>query len=109
MILPAFFILAVDLGQQRQRLLAGLLHLPLLLCKLRLPRRLLMLIREMVNGVAAAQQVKPGEVRFTRRQIRDFTQWSDNQLKVHCLRLTDMEYLLVHGGSRPHRLQNELL
>ncbi|WP_238399307.1 hypothetical protein [Photorhabdus bodei] len=48
-------------------------------------------------------------VRFTRRDIRHYTQWSDNQLKVHCQRLADMEYLLVHGGSRGHLLQYELL
>ncbi|ADP09926.1 Dnag primase-like protein [Erwinia sp. Ejp617] len=72
-------------------------------------RRLLMLIQEMVHNLAAAQNKKPGEVRFTRREIREVTRWSDNQLKVHCLRLAEMEYLLVHGGSRGHLLQYELL
>ncbi|MGT7338069.1 DNA primase, partial [Escherichia coli] len=46
-------------------------------------RKLLLLIQTMVSEQAAAQHCKPGEVRFTRREIRDFTQWSDNQLKVH--------------------------
>ncbi|KFF70599.1 DNA primase [Pectobacterium brasiliense] len=72
-------------------------------------RKLLLLIQGMVNQLAHAQNKKPGEVRFTRRDIRDATQWSDNQLKVHCLRLVEMEYLLVHGGSRGHLLQYELL
>ncbi|POE07586.1 DNA primase [Pectobacterium odoriferum] len=72
-------------------------------------RKLLLLIQGMVNQLAHAQSRKPGEVRFTRRDIRDATQWSDNQLKVHCLRLVEMEYLLVHGGSRGHLLQYELL
>ena len=72
-------------------------------------RKLLLLIQQMVNEAAAAQHCKPGEVRFTRREIRNFTQWSDNQLKVHCMRLAEMEYLLVHGGSRGHLLQYELL
>jgi hypothetical protein len=48
-------------------------------------------------------------VRFTRRDVRDATNWSDSQLKVHCARLADMEYLLVHGGSRGHSLTYELL
>ncbi|KZI36775.1 DNA primase, partial [Escherichia coli] len=61
-------------------------------------RKLLLLIQTMVGELAAAQHCKPGEVRFTRREIRDFTQWSDNQLKVHCMRLAEMEYLLIHGG-----------
>ncbi len=72
-------------------------------------RKLLRLIQGMVNQLAHAQNKKPGEVRFTRRDIRDATQWSDNQLKVHCLRLVEMEYLLIHGGSRGHLLQYELL
>ncbi|UUE46054.1 DNA primase [Pectobacterium aroidearum] len=72
-------------------------------------RKLLLLIQGMVNQLAHTQNRKPGEVRFTRRDIRDATQWSDNQLKVHCLRLVEMEYLLIHGGSRGHLLQYELL
>ncbi|WP_263064975.1 CHC2 zinc finger domain-containing protein [Dickeya dadantii] len=72
-------------------------------------RKLLLLIQGMVNQLAHTQSKKPGEVRFTRRDIRDATQWSDSQLKLHCLRLAEMEYLLVHGGSRGHLLQYELL
>ena len=49
------------------------------------------------------------DVRFTRRDVREATHWSDNQLKVHCARLADMEYLLVHGGARGHSLSYELL
>ncbi|MBA5206429.1 toprim domain-containing protein [Pectobacterium aroidearum] len=72
-------------------------------------RKLLLLIQGMVNQLAHTQNRKPGEVRFTRRDIRNATQWSDSQLKLHCLRLAEMEYLLVHGGSRGHLLQYELL
>ncbi|MBN3064605.1 DNA primase, partial [Pectobacterium aquaticum] len=72
-------------------------------------RKLLRLIQGMVNQLAHTQSKKPSEVRFTRRDIRDATQWSDSQLKLHCLRLAEMEYLLVHGGSRGHLLQYELL
>jgi post-segregation antitoxin (ccd killing protein) len=72
-------------------------------------RRLLNLIRAMVAERAAREHVKPADVRFTRKDIRDATQWSDNQLKVHCARLADMEFLLVHGGSRGHSLRYELL
>ncbi|PHM63293.1 CHC2 zinc finger domain-containing protein [Xenorhabdus ishibashii] len=72
-------------------------------------RKLLLLIQQMANEMAAGQQCALNAVRFTRRDIRDFTQWSDNQLKVHCQRLAEMEYLLIHGGSRGHLLQYELL
>jgi PAS domain-containing protein len=72
-------------------------------------RKLLLLIQDMVKAIAQRQHCQPGEVRFTRRDIRETLHWSDNQLKVHCLRLVEMEYLLVHGGSRGHLLQYELL
>jgi hypothetical protein len=48
-------------------------------------------------------------VRFTRRDIRGYSNWSDSQLKNHCMRLQEMEYLLLHGGSRGHLLHYELL
>ncbi|MBK9237224.1 MAG: toprim domain-containing protein [Rhodoferax sp.] len=72
-------------------------------------RRLLNLVRQMVAERANAQRIQASQVRFTRRDIREATQWSDNQLKVHCARLADMEFLLIHGGSRGHSLSYELL
>ncbi len=72
-------------------------------------RKLLLLIQEMVKGMAERQHCQPAEVRFTRRDIREALYWSDSQLKNHCLRLVEMEYLLVHGGSRGHLLQYQLL
>ncbi|WP_435056129.1 hypothetical protein [Yersinia aleksiciae] len=72
-------------------------------------RKLLLLIQEMVKSMAERQHCQPAEVRFTRRDIRASTNWSDNQLKVHCLRLAELEYLMLHGGSRGHLLQYELL
>ncbi|HSW21990.1 MAG TPA: hypothetical protein VLJ62_04420, partial [Burkholderiaceae bacterium] len=72
-------------------------------------RRLLNLIRAMVHERAARERVKPSDVRFTRKDIRDATQWSDSQLKLHCARLADMEYLLIHAGNRGHSLSYELL
>jgi DNA primase/post-segregation antitoxin (ccd killing protein) len=72
-------------------------------------RSLLRLIHAMVQEKARAQGVALREVRFTRREIREATNWSDNQLKVHCTRLSEMEYLLTHGGARGHYLQYELL
>jgi DNA primase len=72
-------------------------------------RRLLSLVRDMVRDMAQLQGIAPREVRFTRRDVRAATQWSDGQLKIHCTRLTEMEYLLVHGGGRGQHLQYELL
>jgi len=72
-------------------------------------RRLLELIHAWVSDRAKAEAIKPHEVRFTRRDIREATGWSDSQLKVHCARLTDMEYLLIHGGGRGSLMRYELL
>jgi DNA primase len=72
-------------------------------------RKLLRLIAQYVGERAAAKRIQPARVRFTRRDVREATGWSDSQLKVHCARLADMEYLLVHGGSRGHALSYELL
>ncbi|MCX8959592.1 toprim domain-containing protein, partial [Erwinia psidii] len=72
-------------------------------------RKLLILLKEMVEAMASVQNCQPAEVRFTRRDIRAWTNWSDSQLKNHCQRLTEMEYLLLHGGSRGHLLRYELL
>lgn len=72
-------------------------------------RRLVQLIRAMVREMAQAQGMSHTDVRFTRKDIRQATGWSDNQLKVHCVRLVEMEYLLLHGGSRGHNLRYELL
>lgn len=72
-------------------------------------RNLLVLVHELVTKMAQEQGLPLCEVRFTRRDIREATEWSDGQLKIHCTRLTEMEYLLTHGGSRGHPLQYELM
>lgn len=45
-------------------------------------RKLLLLIQAMVREMSERQQCQPGEVRFTRRDIRASTGWSDSQLKT---------------------------
>lgn len=63
-------------------------------------RRLLLLARDLVQARASAEAVKPREVRFTRRELREATQWGDTQLKVHLRRLEELEYVLARrdGG-----------
>jgi DNA primase catalytic core len=72
-------------------------------------RKLLTLIYEMVKQACEKQQLTQKAYRFTRKDIRGYTGWSDNQLKVHCVRLVEMEYLLAHAGSRGALIQYELL
>jgi len=55
------------------------------------------------------QSIKQNDYRFSRKVIREFTGWGNTQLKIHCHRLEDMEYLLVHRGGRGQSFEYELL
>jgi hypothetical protein len=57
-------------------------------------RELLKLIRRMV------EEGKKQPPEFSRRQIREFTGWSDYQIKIHVKQLEDLEYLLPLSGRR---------
>lgn len=72
-------------------------------------RRLLALIHTMVTEHCEAHAVAVRDYRFSRKTIRDYTGLSDGQLKIHCHRLEELEYLLVHGGGRGKTLSYELL
>jgi DNA primase len=72
-------------------------------------RKLLKLIQKMVEKTCKENGIDQSDCRFSRREIREATGWSDNQLKVHCTRLTELEYLLIHSGHRGKSLQYELL
>lgn len=72
-------------------------------------RTLLTHVHAMVNEACKAQSIEQNQYRFSRRDIRNFTGWSDGQLKIHCSRLTELEYLLVHRGGRGQSIVYELL
>lgn len=73
-------------------------------------RRLLELLVVMVRERVQAEGASRAEVRFTRRQVREWTQWGQTQLKLHLDRLEEHEYLLAHRFGRSARLhQYELL
>jgi hypothetical protein len=72
-------------------------------------RRLLALIAAWIVGRAKAEAVRPGEVRFTRRELREKIGWGDTQLKLHLARLVELEHLLVHRAERGQGFVYELL
>lgn len=72
-------------------------------------RRLLKLVVMMVADRCAALEMKKGDYRFSRRQVREHTRWGDTQLKIHLARLVELEYLLVHRGGRGQSFEYELL
>ena len=63
-------------------------------------RHLLLMIERMVAGECQRQQIERGEYRFSRRTVRQHTQWGDSVLKKHLHRLEEFEYLIVHRGGR---------
>ena len=69
-------------------------------------RELLKLIRKLVDGLDKADRqhgpkIIGGSVpTFTRRAVREFTGWSDYQIKIHIKQLEDLEYLVPISGRR---------
>ena len=72
-------------------------------------RKLLQLINAMVNERCTQQATKVADYRFSRKAVRDVTGWGDTQLRVHLDRLTQMEYLITHRGTRGQSFVYELL
>jgi hypothetical protein len=72
-------------------------------------RKLLLLIYALVQQHCQEKSLDQRDYRFSRKTIRDETGWSDSQLKLHCKRLQEMEYLLVHRGRRGLCFEYELL
>ena len=71
-------------------------------------RKLLLLVDQMATAACAREKIERTEYRFSRRDVRAFTRWSDSQLKTHMARLQDMEYLIVHRGGRGQSFVYEL-
>ena len=72
-------------------------------------RRLLASIVEHVRAQMRAQAIPREQVRFTRKDVREVTGWGDTQLKVHLVRLVELEYLLTHRAERGQGFAYELL
>jgi hypothetical protein len=71
-------------------------------------RRLLGEVVVLVQARVKSEALPRSEVRFSRKDVRDATGWSDTQLRVHLARLADLEYLLVHRGGRGQSFEYEL-
>lgn len=71
-------------------------------------RRLLLMIDGMVTAECEREKIERAEYRFSRRDVRAFSAWSDSQLKTHLRRLEELEYLIVHRGGRGQSFVYEL-
>ncbi len=56
-------------------------------------RLLLKMIRDMVEAECKRQNVEPKSYAFTRKDIREWSRWSDFQIKCHIRQLEDLEYI----------------
>lgn len=72
-------------------------------------RKLLQQISSYVQKDIKKNKLEQKDFRFSRRDLRLAIGWSDSQLKTHCGRLEEMEYLLVHRGGRGQLMEYELL
>ena len=72
-------------------------------------RRLLEMTHSWVRSQCEELKVEQSAFLFSRRQLLDATGWRLTQLRVHLARLVEMEYLLVHRGSRGLAFVYELL
>jgi DNA primase catalytic core len=72
-------------------------------------RRLLLLIDEAVTRECQRLGMERADFRFSRRDVRVWTEWGDTVLKKHLGRLEDLEYLLAHRGGRGQSFVYELM
>jgi hypothetical protein len=62
----------------------------------------------MVTTICKEQSMERGEVRFSRRDVRERAAWGDTQLKIHLARLAELELVVVHKGGRGQSFVYEL-
>ncbi len=72
-------------------------------------RRLLQMMSEQVEEQCRQHNIKQSDYRFSRKDVRKMSGWSDFQVKKHMHRLEDMEYVLIHRGRRGQSYEYELL
>ncbi len=72
-------------------------------------RRLLLLMEAMVRKACEKLVIARADYRFSRREVREYANWSDFQVKVHMHKLEELEYVLVHRGGRGQSFVYELL
>jgi DNA primase len=73
-------------------------------------RRCLNLITDFVQQQSTVDSsennTESSAVTFTRRDIREFTQWSHTQVHIHCKRLEELEYLSLTSNGKSNGKTN---
>jgi DNA primase catalytic core len=68
-------------------------------------RKVLELVEGFVRARATSEHVRPEEVRFSRREVREALSLGDTQLKVHLRRLEELEYVVCRRGDKTFRYE----
>lgn len=72
-------------------------------------RNLLALIRQMVTARCNKKKTSAEEYHFTRREVREYSTWSDFQVKTHIKQLEELEYVFAVFGRKGKQYVYELL
>jgi hypothetical protein len=72
-------------------------------------RRLLASIKTLVRVKMKELKIEQDLCHFSRRELRDFTNWSQMQIRRHLERLNDFEYIALRGGRNGVAIKYELL
>ena len=72
-------------------------------------RRFLDLLWKHVAEVAEAKKIDSDQVRFSQRDVREKTRWSQMQVKRHLAKLAELEYVIIHDGGRGQQWRYELI
>jgi len=72
-------------------------------------RRLLLLIDELVCKLTKERKTEQVESFFTRRELREFTRWSDYQIHHYLNQLVALEYLVPVSGRNGSQYQYRLV
>lgn len=71
-------------------------------------RRVLGVLDAEVGEQASREALARRDVRFTRREVRQWAGLSDTQARVHLERLLQLEYVIAHAGKNGQRFVYEL-
>ncbi len=72
-------------------------------------RRLLNSLHTQVSEECTRKNLTRADYRFSRKDVRAWTGWTDFQVRMHLEKLAALEYLLVHRGQRGQTFVYELL
>jgi DNA primase len=72
-------------------------------------RKLLNILDTNVTRECARRAIGRCDLHFFQRDVREWSSWSDYQVKTHLQKLVAMEYVLVHRGGRGQSFVYELL